>query len=390
MLGPFSIDTPFPAFALIQHEFGVGQEATQQLVSTYMIAFAVMSIFHGPLSDALGRRTVMIGGLVVYAVASAGAALAPSFALLLVCRVLQGLAAGGGVIVSRAVVRDLYDGAEAQRLMSRIVMIFGLAPAIAPVVGGWLVTFGSWRAIFWMLVAIAALLIALVVLVLPESHPVERRTPLQVKEILGGLAEVSKSGAFHRVAFAGSVAFGGYFLYIGAAAIVVVDLLHRGATDFWMLFVPMIAGMVCGSFISGRAAGRISMLRLVTGGLGVAFVAAVVNVILASVPATATLPYAVIGPSLLGLGIGSVYPSMQLAVLDMFPRHRGAAASGAAFITLILNAIGAGLLAPFFTRSLATMAWAALAYVVVGSALWAWHVTAVRRSRRIVAAVQPG
>jgi DHA1 family bicyclomycin/chloramphenicol resistance-like MFS transporter len=109
MLGPFSIDTAFPAFVHIQGDFGVGVEATQQLVSAYLLAFGVMSVFHGPISDAVGRKPVMVAGLVGYLLASVGCALAPNMAVLLVFRVLQGLLAGGGVIVSRTVVRDLYD-----------------------------------------------------------------------------------------------------------------------------------------------------------------------------------------------------------------------------------------------------------------------------------------
>ena len=156
MLGPFSIDTPFPAFPAMARDFDVTSADMQLVVSAYLVAFGLMSPFHGPLSDALGRKPVIIGGVVLYAAASIGCALSPDLATLLVFRVLQGLSAGGGVIVSRTIIRDVYEGPEAQRLMSRVMLIFGIAPAIAPVIGGCCCSWapgrsrsGSWRAWRW-------------------------------------------------------------------------------------------------------------------------------------------------------------------------------------------------------------------------------------------------
>jgi DHA1 family bicyclomycin/chloramphenicol resistance-like MFS transporter len=376
MIGPFTIDTPFPAFGRLQAEFGVGAEATQQLVSVYLLAFAVMSVFHGPLSDALGRRRVIFGGLAVYAIASVGCALAPNMGVLLGFRVLQGLSAGGSVIVSRVVIRDLYEGPAAQKLMSRVTMIFGVAPAVAPVVGGWLVQTGSWRVIFWFLVAFALALVAVVAVVLPETHPAERRTPLRLRPMLHDLGTVARSVRWHRVAWAGSFTFGGYFLYIGAAAIVVVDLLGLGEDQFWVLFLPLIAGMVTGSWLAGRAADRISARRLVGCGLVLAVVAGVLNVALTLWPPTQGLPYAVLAPGLMGVSVGAVFPVLQLAPLDMFPEARGAAASATTVTSLVLNGLAAGLLAPVATRSLTTMAVVSLSLVVVGAGFWVWHLRA--------------
>lgn len=376
MLGPFSIDTAFPAFVEIQGDLGVGSEATQQLVSAYILAFGVMSVFHGPISDAIGRKPVMIGGLIGYLLASIGCALAPNMTILLVFRVLQGLLAGGGVIVSRTVIRDLYDGPEAQRLMSRVVMIFGVAPAVAPIVGGWILQLGPWRWIFWFLALFSALVLLLIVTLLPETHPTEQRQPLRVGAILRSLGEVGRSRRFQRVGGSAAFAFGGQFLYIGAAAIFVVDLLGKGETDFWIFFVPMITGIVCGSWVSGRAAGRISGRRLVTMGYSFALASAVLNAVLMAIPATSRLPWAVLGPMLIAFGIGSAYPTTQLTILDAFPRQRGAATSMSTAIALILNGLTAGALAPFVTTSLLTLAVSSAVLVGIGLALWLWHLRA--------------
>lgn len=376
MLGPFTIDTPFPAFPAVQGDFGVGVEATQQLVSVYLLAFAFMSLLHGPLSDALGRRPVMLGGLGVYALASVGCALAPTMGVLLGFRTLQGLSAGGGVIIARVVVRDLYEGPAAQRLMSRVTMIFGLAPAVAPIVGGWLLEFGSWRVIFWFLVAVAVLLAMIVLVVLPETHPPGRRTPLRVRSMLADLGAVAGTTAWHRIAWAGAFVFAGFFIYVGAAAIVVVDLLGLGAGDFWVLFVPLILGVTLGSWLSGRAAERVRPRLLVSTGLAVAVVAGVTNVALAAWEPTAGMPAAVLAPAGLGLAVGLAFPTLQLAPLDMFPHARGAAASATTVTALVLNAVVAGLIAPAVTSSLITTAVASLALVLVGAGFWVWHVLA--------------
>ncbi|TDT31323.1 multidrug effflux MFS transporter [Naumannella halotolerans] len=381
MLGPFSIDTPYPGFESIQHEFGVGNAETQQLVAAYMLAFAVMSILHGPLSDAIGRRPVVLGGLSVYALASLGAVFAPNMAVLIACRVLQGLAAGGGVIVSRAMVRDLYAGPMAQKLMSRVMMIFGLAPAIAPIIGGVLVTSSGWRSVFGFMTGIGVLLVAVVILCLPETHPVERRTELSVRGLLRSLFGVFRTPSFHRVAWTGSLMFGAYFLYIGAAAIVVVDLLGQGPNDFWKLFVPMIIGFTGGAFVGGRLAGRISIIASASMGLAITITGALTNTVLMSFPALQGLPWAVVGPFLLGFGASIGFPSMQVIVMDQFPAHRGAATSAATFLTLVLNALGAGLLAPVMARSLFTMAAVGLGYTLAAGLLWAWHLWLARAGR---------
>src|SRR5690625_3799690 len=124
MIGPFTIDTVFPAFTRIGQEFGSDEVALQQLISAYLAAFAVMSVFHGPLSDALGRKKVMIGGLTIYLIGMFGSIFAPNLGSLVLLRVLQGMSAGAATIVSRVVIRDMFAGSEAQRLMAQVMMIF--------------------------------------------------------------------------------------------------------------------------------------------------------------------------------------------------------------------------------------------------------------------------
>ncbi len=382
-IGPFSIDTPFPAFTDMRRDLDVDADSMQLVVSAYLLAFGLMSPIHGPVSDAVGRRPVMIGGLVVFAVASVGCALAPSLPVLLGFRVLQGLSAGGGVIVGRTVIRDLYEGDQAQRLMSRVMMIFGVAPAVAPIAGGLLLQVGPWSLIFWFLAGLGAILVAVVVSLLPETHPPERRIPFSARALAGGLAAIGRHGRFHLVAWAAAFGFAGQFLYIGAAPIFVVDLLGLGELDFWVFFVPMIIGLTTGSWISGRAAGRVRRGVLISAAMSFALLGALVNVGLAALPATsAALPWAVVGPALIAVGGGAAYPSQQLILLDMFPTLRGSTVSVFTFFTLLLNAVLAALLAPRVTGSVLTMAVASAVLVALGLALWTVHVVSGRGDRR--------
>ena len=380
MLGPFSIDTPFPAFQQMASDLDVTSAQMQLVISAYLISFGLMSPFWGPLSDAIGRRPVMIGGVAAYAVASIGCALSPNLAVLLVFRVLQGLVVGGGVIVSRTIIRDVFEGAQAQRLMSRVMMIFSVAPAIAPILGGLLLEVGPWELIFWFMACLGALLVVVVAVALPETHPVERRIPLNLGSLGASLASVSKHAGFHRVAWAAALCFAAQFLYIGSAPIFVVDLLGKGELDFWVLFVPMIGGLMLGSQVSSWAAGRVETPRLVTGAMlfGVAGAAVNLGLALAFGP---SLPTAVMGPALIAVGTGTFYPSTQLILLDLFPRGRGAAVSMFTFITLILNGVLAGALTPLVTGSVVQLASASLGLGAAGLCVWGLHLRAQRQPR---------
>lgn len=378
MIGPFTIDTVFPGFQAIGEQLGGDTAALQQVTSVYLLTFAVMSVLHGPLSDALGRKPVMLVGIAGYVVASAACALAPTLGWLLVGRAVQGLFAGAATIVSRAVIRDLYSGAQAQRLMSQVMMIFAIAPAVAPVIGGWLLLVGPWRGIFWFVGAYGVVVALATARVLPETLPPHARQPLRVGALLSGLWLVARSWRFERLALATTFTFSAYIFYVLSAPIVVVDLLGLGEQDFWILFVPMIGGMVVGSWISGRAAGRVDADVLVDRTLVLVLLSVAANV--AVVLVTPHPAWVVVGPSLIGVGIGIVFPVLQLALLDLFPHHRGAAASMSAFAVLICNALVAGVVAPLVTTTLLSAALTSAGFAVTGALLWVWHRAATRGS----------
>jgi len=148
MFGPFSIDAMFPGFPAISAELSASPFMMQQIISIYLVGFASMSLVHGPLSDAYGRRKIVIWSTLIFVIASVGAALSHSMTLLLIWRLIQGCSAGGGVIVGRAIIRDLVAGPEAHRMIAQVMMIFAASPAIAPIAGAFLCGVGGWRVVF--------------------------------------------------------------------------------------------------------------------------------------------------------------------------------------------------------------------------------------------------
>ncbi|HEV7778631.1 MAG TPA: multidrug effflux MFS transporter [Luteibacter sp.] len=373
MIGPFSIDAIFPGFPDIGRSFGVGEVALQQTVSVYLIAYAVMSLFHGALADAYGRKPVMVIGMAMYAAASVGAALATTFTMLLACRVLQGVCAGAGIVVGRAVVRDTLHGEEAQRMMSKVMMIFGIAPAIAPMVGAWLLGVDGWRGIFWALAAFTTVLTLSVVYYLDETHPPQRRTIFRPKPLLAGYMRIGRDTLFWPLVIACSINFSGLFLYIASAPRLVRDLLHLSAQGFPWLFVPVVSGMVLGAFFSGRLAGRSSAARTVNMGYGFMLASCAINIVLALALPAPMVPWSTLPLALYGIGVQMAFPTLTLLLLDRFPEQRGGVSSVQAFASLMCTALVAGVLSPLLSVNMIGLALGGTAFCGVGLVAWRWY-----------------
>ena len=370
MFGPFAIDTMFPAFPAMAVALAVSDVAIQQTLSIYLLAYAATALVHGPLSDAYGRRRVILAGVLVFAFASVGCALAPNLDWLLAFRFLQGVSAGVGIIVGRAVIRDLYDGPDAQRLMSTVMMIFGIAPALAPIIGGWIFGFAGWQAVFWFLTAFGAVLWLACLVGLPETHPPVRRQPIRMRPLLANYGAMVMDRCFRRLALAAGFNFAALFLFIASAPAFVLDHLGLGTMDFGWFFVPAISGMMLGSFLSGRLAGRISPERCVGLGYAVMLVAGVANVAYTVSDLEFALPWAVLPVAVTAFGLAIAFPAITLMLLDRYPAQRGGASSMQAFISLLINAAVAGLLSPWLNSEPQWLAIGALSMTVIGYVCW--------------------
>jgi len=379
MFGPFSIDTIFPAFPQMAAQLGADKVAMQQTISVYLIAYALMSVVHGPLSDAIGRRRVILGGLAVFTLASVGCALSRDLGTLLAFRALQGLSPGVGLIVGRAVIRDVLHGDDAQRLMSQVSMIFGIAPAIAPIIGGWMLGAGRWPLIFWFLAAFGVVLLGSVGRWLPETHPPEARLKVKPARLVRDYVAIGTNPRFQRLAAAGALNFAGLFLYIASAPAFVMELLRLGERDFAWLFIPTIGGMTLGAFVSGRVAGRWEPARQVQAGFACSGLAAAANLAYNALAGDIAVPWAVLPMSLAAFGVALAFPVLTLAILDMYPRQRGSASSLQAFFQLVLNSAVAGLLSPLLSHHGLHLALGMAGFVLAGWLFWRWEASVARR-----------
>ena len=369
MIGPFSVDMYLPAFHAIGGEFGVPQVAVQQTLSAFLFAYAFMMLWHGALSDALGRRPVVIGGLAVYAFATLGCAIAGNIETLWLFRTLQGLCAGTGMAVGRAIIRDRFHGAEAQRLMAQVTMVFGVAPAIAPVLGGVLLNLTGWRSMFWVLLVLVIALLSWSYRSLPETLATDHRQSLAPGRMWRNYSAVLRHPHFLMLATVPALNFAAFFLYISSAPAFLVDLLGVSSYGFAWLFIPMISGIMIGATISGRVAGRLSPTSTVR--LGYAFMFGGVACQLA---AAWLLPsgvaWHVLPIMVFTTGSAIVTPTATLLFMDLFPRTRGLASSLQGCLHFGLAAVVAGTISPLLAQSLKGLALGMAAFTTGGFVVW--------------------
>ncbi len=372
MLGPFSISAYMPFFPALMVSMGVGQAELQQTLSIYMGGFGLMMLLHGPLSDAFGRRTVVLTGLAVYLVASIGGALSTSLALLLLFRALQGLSVGAGSVVGRAVIRDRLEGAEAQKLLSQVTMIFGLAPAIAPVFGGWLQTWFPWPSVFIFLALFSLLQLLASYFYLPETLPPEKRTSMRPRKLARSYKSVLGSKPFWLLSLTLSGNFAGFFLYVSSAPWFVIEYLGLDQDEFGWLFIPAMAGVIFGSYLSGVFASRFARPLTVGCGYAVMFLAVGLNVAYnASLPAD--VPWAVLPIALYTIGMSLAMPSITLLTLDLFPSLRGMTASMQGFIQTMVMTFTSAVLAPLLGNSGIHLSFGLLALLLAGFVPWLFY-----------------
>lgn len=369
MLGPFSIDAYLPAFHDIGREFKVPPIAVQQTLSVYLFAYAFMMLWHGALADALGRRPVVLASLAIYALATLGCAIAGNIETLWLFRALQGICAGAGIVVGRAIIRDRFHGPEAQRLMSQITLVFGVAPAVAPVLGGLLLNTFGWRAVFWVLLALVVALLTWASKRLPETLPPSARQSLLPRHLWRNYVNVLRRPEFLLLGAIPALNFAAFFLYIAGAPAFLMDLLGVSSYGFAWLFVPMITGVMIGAFISGRVAGMMTPRRTIGLGYILMFVGVAADLgVAAFVPPG--VPWHVLPIMIYAMGSSVTMPSATLLLLDLFPTMRGLASSLQGFLQFVLAAVNAGTIAPILAGSLLTLALGMAAFTVLSLLLW--------------------
>jgi len=371
-IGPFAIDTYLPAFEGISQSLQATPVQMQQSLSIYLIAFAAMNLFHGAISDAVGRKPVVLAGLVLFALSSIGCAMASSIEALLIYRFLQGLCAGVGMVISRAMVRDLFPPDDAQRMLSIVTIFFGVAPAIAPWIGGLVFVRWGWEAVFWFLAGLSIVLLILHATLLPESLQAQDRRSLAVAPLFKAYKTMASSPRFVLLCISSAMPFNGFFLYVLGAAQFLGVHLRLAPDQFYWLFLATVLGMMLGSAISSRLSGRFPPMRQVRVGLWISGLASVLNIALTMIfPAQVWM--AIVPIALYTLGWALTVPAITVRAIDLYPSRRGMASSMQSFIGGVTNSLMAGLIVPAVMHSLIAMAITSALAFSFGVITWITH-----------------
>ena len=368
-IGPFAVDTYLPAFAGIAQSLSASPLQMQQTLSAYLLGIAVMNLFHGALADSFGRRPVVLCGIAVFTLSSLGCALSTSVGHLVLFRLLQGMSSGASMVVGRAIIRDMFPPDEAQRVMSQVTIYFGVAPAVAPIVGGLLLVHYGWHSIFIFLTGVGMLLWTLSWRLLPETLHHTQVQPFHPAHLLKGYWGMFTSPRFLALALASGVPFNGMFLYILSAPVFLGDLLHLDPTHFFFLFLFTIGGIMGGAFLSGKLAGKMKPARQIRIGFTIMFSVAVLNLLLNSL-FTAQAWWAIPPIGVFSFGWALMVPVVTLLVLDQAPLRRGMASSLQACIGSVANAFVAGVISPRVMHSTQLLALASLLMSCIGIVAW--------------------
>lgn len=362
-LAPFAIDTYLPAFPAMGADMLAEPVALQQSLTFYLLPYAIMTLWHGAISDSIGRIPTIKIGLGVFLFASIGCAFAQNVETLWFFRALQGLSGGAGNVVARAMVRDLFEGPQAQRVMATVQMLFGIAPAIAPIIGGLLLGI-HWQAIFIFLALYSGFAFFAVAHYLPETMPPEKRMPLSAKQVIKDYRIIFSDAEYFRLVFSISANFAGFFLYVIASPMFLVKHLGLSAQQFGYMFIPTVCGMMIGSYLAKRAAGIYSRQQVVKWAYAWMSFTVAGNVI-ACYFLSHTL-WLILPIAIFNVGMALAMPVLSIAALDRHPKIRGTAASGQAFMQMFLSSVSSGVVASLVWDSTFAMACAMAVYCLVG------------------------
>ena len=378
-IGPFSIDTYLPSFPDIEIALQANQLEVQQTLTAYLAPFAFMILWHGALADALGRRRVILWTLLLFTAASLLCAFATTIEMLWLGRAMQALGAGAGMVIGRAIVRDvLHDGPAAQRLMACVAVMFGLAPAVAPVIGGWIHDTLGWRAVFGFLACYGGMLLAWSHRFLPETLPPQHRQSLHPASLVRAYLGVFSHGEFLMLSGALALNFAAFFIYVLSAPVFLMQHLSLSPREFGWMFIPGVMGMMAGSLTSGRLAGKLSQRRTIAVAYAVMIAAAALNVVI-NLNLTPGLPQSVLPIVIFNFGMALSMPSLSLLIIDLLPRQRGLISSCQGFTQTATNALAAAVIAPLLWASTLSLALGMAALLTAGLALFALYLWRRRR-----------
>lgn len=342
MLMPLSIDMYLPALPVIAGQFGVPAGSAQMTLSSYILGFAIGQLFYGPMADSIGRKPVILGGTLVFAVAAVACALAQSIEQLIFMRFLHGLAAAAASVVINALMRDIYPREEFSRMMSFVMLVTTIAPLLAPMIGGAVLIWFNWHAIFWILALAALLASGMIAFFIRETLPVEKRHKFHFRTTLGNFASLFRHKRVLSYMLASGFSFAGMFSFLSAGPFVYIEINHVSPQDFGYYFALNIVFLFILTIINGRFVRRVGALNMFRSGLWIQFVMALWMVV------TALLDVGfwalVVGVAAFVGCVTLVASNAMAVILDEFPHMAGTASSLAGTFRFGIGAIVGALL----------------------------------------------
>ena len=368
-IGPLTTDMYLPSLPDIARQLSASTAQAQFTISAYLIGFAVGQIFYGPVSDRHGRKPILILAIALYCIASLACALSTSIDMLIVARAFQALGGCGGIVLTRAIVRDIYSGARAGRELSLIASVMALAPVLAPIAGGILQTGFGWRAVFFTLVAAGVAGAGIVWAVLPETLNIRATEPVSLSSMFRSYRVVARNPAYLAYLGITSASYAGLFVWISGAAFVLQDLYGLAPFDFGLAFALGSLGYMTGSALAARMVVKLGIdgvlgiggVACAAGGLGM--VAAVAFGLTSSL--SLVLPVAVYLA-----GLGMVLPQGIAGAMTPFPERAGAASSLFGFVQQSVAALGGTIVGALLGQSAWPLAAGVAAMGCATLALW--------------------
>lgn len=370
--GPLSTDLYLPSLPILVQVFDTDVSTAQLTLSVFMAGFALSQLVHGPLSDRFGRRPVILGGLAVFIVASLWCAVASSINELIVARFLQALGGCVGPVVGRAVVRDVFGRERSAAVLAYMATAMGLAPAVGPLVGGVLTAAFDWHANFFLLAAIAVVVLAVTWRVLGESNMHRDSRALEPARLIGNYLTLLRDRAYIGFAMTSTLVFCGLFSFISGSSFLLVTQLGLTPVQYGVSFAVVVTGFMGGSYAAGRLTGRFGVVRMIRAGTALAALGGAIGLGLAL-----TTPLHVAGVilpmALFIFGAGLTMPNAMAGAIANYPTMAGVASSLMGFVQMTCAAL-AGFIVGMLDNGAAAPMMGALALAGAAAAAVGWLV----------------